>query len=127
MKQFCIITILLCLFLSSFTCHGSDGHSVNRKRIPVIVTVTRKTSPVQRNDFVDVSVYLCPYEEIIEIEGTGIRQADVFITDIERNDIDSLFVETLDLIQMSMPTVAGTYMIILSSPELYAEGIFTIN
>lgn len=58
MKRIFRITIPAVLFILSSVYHDSEPSSENRKKVPIIVTTTRKTPPVQRFDFRNLSVFM---------------------------------------------------------------------
>lgn len=126
MKHNIIITVLALFLLPSFICSGDDN-TKNRKKIPVIVMTTRKVPAIQRSIEYDIKAYICEETESIEIEGSGVKQADICIIDSKNNIIDYLPIEYLDFVQMNLPPKAGTYIIAISTEEIYAEGVFSVE
>ena len=128
MKHFLtsVFEAIVCIFLSVPVCSGDEA-ARNRKAIRIILTTTHNTPRLERSLGSDIKAYVCEDTGTIEVELYEVRQADICIIDSKDNTVDYCTTNGQQFVMLDMPDTPGTYLLVICSEELYAEGIFTVE
>lgn len=123
MKRAIFLTIAVFLSAAFFY---SDSYGKSERNRKIINKNPHSASSVDRSLFSDVKAYLCNETRTIELEFYEVRQGEIYITDTGGQIIIYDSITSSEQI-LDAPSAKGTYCLIIDSPELYAEGLFTVE
>lgn len=123
MKRAIFLTIAVFLSAAFFY---SDSYGKSERNRKIINKNPHSASSVDRSLFSDVKAYLCNETRTIELEFYEVRQGEIYITDTGGQIIIYDSITSSEQI-LDAPSAKGTYYLIIDSPELYAEGLFTVE
>ncbi len=127
MKRAIFLTIAVFLSAAFFYSDSYGKSERNRKIIKTIINKNpHSASSVDRSLFSDVKAYLCNETRTIELEFCEVRQGEIYVTDTGGQIIIYDSITSSEQI-LDAPSAKGTYYLIIDSPELYAEGLFTVE
>lgn len=122
-KLFAFVLLMIMSILPSFgITEGSNPGE--RKQFPLATRY--RLEKRGRTAIPILNAYNNCAEQVIEIESSGLSDAEVIILDSDNNVVECQSTIFLDYIQVAMPQEAGTYYLTISSEELVAEGVFVV-
>lgn len=124
MNKLKLISIIL-----FFLCGLAYADDTNKTKEEVrIIKGTSITEEVDRSVFSYINVYYVQKLNLVEIIYDGIGDADVYVLDCHGNIISmNALLEGNNVCYIDLPTISGTYFIIIVSDKFYGEGKITID